>query len=142
MSELEGLRREAQEYLGKMVISPERMARVQDEVRRLPGLRATPDSDLRYIEGLLDIPHGSVKFFYFIPDAKSVTCRCGREPNAAEVIAHAIRKGIHPRQVVRDAVLDIEPIFEPSDGGRKAPCLRCSRLITLETYLGQSYIYA
>jgi hypothetical protein len=142
MAELDALRSESQTYLGKMVISPERMERVRAEFRQLPGLRATPESDLRYIEGLLDLPHGTVKHFYCIPDASSATCACGREPNAAEVIAHALRNGVHSRQIVRDAVIGVQPIFERSDGGREAACLRCSRRIKLLGYLGEDYIYA
>jgi hypothetical protein len=141
MSEIEQLRNEASAYLHKMVIPRARMDRALAEANALQGVRETPPADLRFIEGIADLPYESVTFFRCIPDAQSIVCKCGREPNAADIVAHALRQNIHSRQTVRDAIAGLQCIFEAAQGGRQAPCLRCARPITLRGYWRQEYMY-
>jgi hypothetical protein len=141
MSEIEQLRNEASAYMHKMVIPRARMDRALAEANRLPGVRETPPADLRFIEGIADLPYESVTFFHCIPDAKSIVCPCGREPNAADIVAYALRQNLHSRQTVRDAIAGLQCIFEVARGGREAPCLRCARRIMLHGYWRQEYMY-
>jgi len=142
MSEIEQLRNEASAYMHKMVISRERMDRALAEASGWQGVRETPPADLRFIEGIADLPYESVKFFRCIPDPKSAVCQCGREPNAADIVAYALRQNIHSRQIVRDAIAGLQCIFEAAQGGgREAPCLRCSRRIIMRGYWRQEYFY-
>jgi hypothetical protein len=133
---------ESKNYAGKMVIDDARMWRVREEVSSNKNLRSTPDGDLRFIEGLLDIPYGHIREFSCVPDAASQTCVCGRQPNAADVVAFAVRRNIHARQTIRDALLGLENIYEPSADGREAACLKCSHKIRMMIYFGQNYVYA
>ena len=142
MTEIELLRSEASAYLHKMILPRARMDRAVAEANALPGVRKTPPADLRFIEGIADLPYESVTFFHCIPDAQSITCKCGREPNAADIVAHALRQNIHSRQTIRDAIAGLQCIFEPAQGGRQAPCLRCARPITMRGYWRQEYLYA
>ena len=66
---------------------------------------------------------------------------CGREPNAADIVAYALRQNLHPRQTVRDAIVGLQCIFEVARDGREAPCLRCARPITFGGYWRQKYMY-
>ncbi|HUJ46428.1 MAG TPA: hypothetical protein VLV55_04795 [Rhizomicrobium sp.] len=141
MSEIEQLRNEAPAYLHKMIIPRDRMDRAVAEANAMPGVRHTPPADLRFIEGIADLPYESVTFFHCIPDAQSVVCKCGREPNAADIVAYALRQNLHSRQTVRDAIIGVQCIFEAAQNGRQAPCLRCARRIMLSGYWRQEYMY-
>jgi hypothetical protein len=141
MSEIEQLKNEASAYMHKMIISRARMDRALAEASGWQGVRETPPADLRFIEGIADLPYESVTFFHCIPHPQSITCQCGREPNAADIVAYALRQNIHSRQTVRDATAGLQCIFEVSRGGREAPCLRCSRRIMMLAYWRQEYFY-
>jgi hypothetical protein len=141
MTILDQLKARSAGYLGKMIISDKEMSEAQAEGMKLHGVRAAPVEDLRYIEGLLDLPYGFVKSFFCIPDSASSVCSCGREPSPADIVAYALRKNIHSKQVIRDAVIGLENIFEPSEGGREAPCLKCGSIIRLSGYWTHRYYY-
>jgi len=53
------------------------------------------ESELRYIEGLFNLPLGHLGGFYMIPRRGYEKCKCGRTPSALDVVYFALTKHIH-----------------------------------------------
>jgi hypothetical protein len=79
--------------------------------------KLTPPDELRYIEGLLDLPMGHMKEFGMIAAVGHESCLCGRIPSASDVVVTALKQGIHGKALVRDTLLGAQNIFEMSDAG-------------------------
>lgn len=129
-------------FAGKVLLSDQDMAALLALVTADPRYKLTPADDLRYMEGLLELPKGFVREFGFVPAADSETCTCGREPNALDLVHTALQEGVHSRQLVRDAIIGLSNIFEMADGGRKGSCIACGRSFVLERYTRhRPYLY-
>ncbi|MGW1463685.1 hypothetical protein ACWCPT_04920 [Streptomyces sp. NPDC002308] len=102
----------------------------------------TPPEELRYIEGLLRLPLGSVVAFSMIPASGRPECPCGRTPTPLDIVAHAVSHQVHAEQLLRDTVIGVHNVFEFADGGRTAPCHRCGREFTARSYWTYEYMYA
>jgi hypothetical protein len=103
----------------------------------------TPPDELRYMEGLLDLPLGFMDEFGFIPAAGHEACTCGRIPSALDVVLTALKQGIHGKSLVRDTILGTENVFEMADSGRKFACISCAHEHLMAVYHWRgSYMYA
>ena len=123
-------------------VSEDQMAALAEAFDRHEALVYTPPDELRYIEGLADLPLRKIEEFNVIPAPGSERCDCGRVPTAADVVATALRRHIHEKSMIRNTLLGTETIVERADQGREAECLDCGRKITLLGYRKKSYIYA
>jgi hypothetical protein len=145
LKDIETLKRhlKSKGYATKVVLDDKTMERASALVTGDKRYRLTPPDELRYIEGLLDLPMGHMREFGMIPAAGHETCECGRAPSALDVVATALRQGVHGKALVRDTILGTQNIFEMSDTGRDAACLSCGRLVTAAVYhYKRSYLYA
>ena len=130
-------------YTTKVVLDDRTMERASALVTDHKGYRLTPPEELRYLEGLLDLPLGHMKEFGVIPAEGHEICACGRAPTALDVVATALRQGIHGKALVRDTIIGLQNIFEMADSGRDASCISCGKLITTAVYhYKRSYLYA
>jgi hypothetical protein len=142
---IEALKRDLRSggYVTKVVLDDDTMEWASALVVADKGYRLTPPDELRYMEGLLDLPIGYMKEFGFIPSEGFEVCTCGRTPSALDVVVTALKQGIHRRELVRDTILGLEKIFEMSDMGRDAACVSCGRIIKVGVYHYKgSYLYA
>lgn len=103
---------------------------------------ATPPAELRYIEGLLRLPIGTVREFSAIPASGQSQCGCGRTTNALDIVAHAVNHRLHDESFLRDALIGVHNVFEFADEGRTAPCHQCGREFTARSYWTNAYMYA
>jgi hypothetical protein len=130
-------------YATKVVLDDKTMERASALVTADKRYVLTPPDELRYMEGLLDLPIGQMKEFGLIPAAGHETCGCGRRPSALDVVLTAIKQGIHGKTLVRDTIIGLENVFEMADGGRDAVCVSCGRLVRAQVYhYKRSYLYA
>ena len=130
-------------YATKVVLDDKTMERASALATGDKRYKLTPPDELRYIEGLLDLPMGHMKEFGMIAAAGHETCLCGRIPSALDVVVTALKQGIHGKALVRDTLHGAQNIFEMSDAGRDASCVSCGRLITAAVYhYKRSYLYA
>lgn len=53
----------------------------------------TPNEELRYIKGLLNLPFGYIEQFRAVPAEGHERCTCGRTPSALDIIYTALKKG-------------------------------------------------
>jgi hypothetical protein len=106
------------------------------------GIVDTPTEELRYIEGLLNLPLGYVGQFRVVPAEGHEQCVCGRTPSALDIIYTALRKRIHDKELMRDTLIGFSNIIELSENGRTAECFNCSRLISSRSYWTRRYMYA
>jgi hypothetical protein len=106
------------------------------------GVVDTPADELRYIEGLLNLPLGHIDHFKIIPAKGSERCACGRTPSALDVVHTALRKRIHDKEIIRDALIGFSNLVELSENGRTAECFNCGRLIVSRSYWTHRYLYA
>ena len=126
----------------KAILSDADMARAVMLVERDPHAVETPPDELRYIEGLPNLPVGYISSFKVVPKAGYEKCRCGRVPTALDVIYGALSKQIHSRELVRDTLIGFANVFEFSDDGRRTECYTCGRPVLLARYTRKSnYVY-
>ncbi|HVO16348.1 MAG TPA: hypothetical protein VMV26_14110 [Alphaproteobacteria bacterium] len=78
-------------FSSKAILDEKQLARLVSELEKDPLVSSTPDTELRYIEGLLRLPLEFIEFFSVIPKSGCEKCKCGREPSALEVISYAIK---------------------------------------------------
>ena len=103
----------------------------------------TPADELRYIEGLLNLPTGPHRAVQgIIPATGHARCACGRVPSALDLVATALRRRIHDRDTVRETVLGLTNLVELADGGRAADCFSCGRRMLSSSYWTNGYMYA
>ena len=126
----------------RAVLDDREMARLLKLLGGLPGALETPPEELRYIEGLLDLPLGHVQGFWMVPKPGFETCACGRTPSALDLVAFAYRHRVHDRELIRDTVLGLENLFELADEGRVGECIRCGRRLESGAYWKVGYAYA
>jgi hypothetical protein len=136
----ERLRRQGFEQ--KAVISDQEMALASESFDSEEGVTDTPTDELRYIEGLLDLPLGHIDHFKIILAKGSERCACGRTPSALDVVYTALKKRIHDRDIMRDALIGFSNLIELSENGRVAECFNCGRLIVSRSYWTSRYMYA
>lgn len=120
-----------------------------DEMRSVLALAPTQGpvvaasaEELRYIEGLLRLPLGSVSDFSIIPASSRPECPCGRVPSALDIVAYAVGERVHEERMLRDTVIGVHNVFEFADDGRTAPCHQCGREFTARSYWTTRYLYA
>lgn len=126
----------------RAIVSDEEMAAATEAFHAEEGVLDTPAEELRYIEGLLDLPMGHIEQFSIIPATGHARCTCGRVPSALDLVATALRRRIHDRATVRETVLGLTNLVELADGGRAADCFSCGRRMLSSSYWTNAYMYA
>jgi hypothetical protein len=129
-------------FEARAIVSDEEMATATEAFHREEGILDTPAEELRYIEGLLNLPMGHIERFSIVPAAGHGRCVCGRVPSALDLVATALRRRIHDRDVVRDTLLGLANLVELADGGRAADCFSCGRAMLSSSYWTHGYMYA
>ncbi|MFY1692456.1 hypothetical protein [Plantactinospora sp. WMMB782] len=123
-------------------LGDEEMRRVMALLPHQEPVVRTPAEELRYVEGLLRLPLGSVTEFSVIPASGRSTCACGRTPTAMDIVAYAVEHRVHDERLLRDTVLGVHNVFEFADEGRAAPCHGCGREFLAASYWTRNYLYA
>jgi hypothetical protein len=136
----EGLRQKGFEQ--KAVISDEEMETARRTFEDEQGVLETPAGELRYIEGLLNLPLGFIDQFKIIPVAGYERCACGRTPSALDITYTAMNKRIHGKETIRDTLIGFSNIVELGEDGRTAECFNCGRPIRSRSYWTNRYMYA
>lgn len=132
-----------QGYSAKVMLDGPAMDRVTTLVTADKHYQLTPPEELRYIEGLLDLPLGFLKEFGFIPSDETQTCVCGRTPSALDVVHTALSQGIHAKSLIRDTLIGPHHIFEMSATGRDFACASCGNRLVMKVYSSKrKYLYA
>jgi len=129
-------------YTSKAILSDTEFDTLLSGARQDEGVIETPPEELRYIEGLLEIPIGRLRFFCVVPKDGDGICVCGRKMSALDIVNYAVRHGVHGRSLIRDAVIGIQPTFEIAQSGRQGECINCGRPVHTLGYFGHAYIYA
>jgi hypothetical protein len=126
----------------RAIVSDEEMAAATEAFHREEGVLDTPAEELRYIEGLLNLPMGHLERFSIVPAAGYARCACGRVLSALDLVATALRRRVHDRDLVRDTLLGLTNLVELADGGRAADCFSCGRAVLSSSYWTHGYMYA
>ncbi|HEV7671764.1 MAG TPA: hypothetical protein VGS22_24855 [Thermoanaerobaculia bacterium] len=126
----------------RVLVSDAQMAQLLDALNAEPGVIATPPDELRYIEGLAELPFGYLSDFKVIPAPGYEKCACGRRPSALEIVHSALRRRIHDKGLIRDTLLGFQNIFEIAQNGRQGECIACGRAVVMAVYGRISYMYA
>ena len=129
-------------FEAKAIVSDEEMAAATEAFHGEEGILDTPAEELRYIEGLLNLPMDHIKRFSIIPAAGYARCACGRGPSALDLVATALRQRIHDRDTVRETLLGLTNLVELAEGGRTAECFSCGRRTVSSSYWTHQYMYA
>lgn len=133
---VEGLR--ARGFETKAIVSDVEMAAATEAFDAEEGVLDTPAEELRYIEGLLNLPIGHLERFRIIPTAEHARCACGRVPSALDLVATTVRRRIHDR----DTLLGLTNLVELADNGRAGECVSCGRRMVSKRYWTNRYMYA
>ena len=126
----------------KLVLSEEDMVRLIEQLDKDKRAIDTPQEELRYIEGLFNLPLGFIESFKVIPEPGLEQCECGRVPNALDIVYSAFSKQIHSRELIRDTLIGVTNVFEVAKDGRTGECLSCGRSIVMFSYWKKGYMYA
>ncbi|MET4590696.1 hypothetical protein [Arthrobacter sp. 754] len=130
-------------YTAKVILDDVAFERISNLVTGDKRYQLTPLSELRYMEGLLDLPLGYIEEFGFIPSDETRICVCGRVPSALDVVHTALAHGIHSKTLLRDTIYGNENIFEMSSSGREFACLSCGNRHLMAVYHHKrNYMYA
>lgn len=124
------------------IVSDEQMARLGEAFNAQKGVIATPPDELRYIEGLTDLPFGYIKAFKVIPAPGHEKCACGRIPSALEIVNTALKRKIHDKTLIRDVLIGMTNIVELAQTGRQGECIACGRTIVMRGYFKKGDMYA
>ena len=76
----------------KAITSDKEMAELAEAFDSKKGVLDTPADELRYIEGLTELPFGYIEFFKVIPADGYGKCACGRIPSALEIVNTALKR--------------------------------------------------
>ncbi|KLU23122.1 hypothetical protein EOS_27270 [Caballeronia mineralivorans PML1(12)] len=125
----------------KALVSDEMMREIFAAVSSEKNVIATPSEELRFIEGLMNLPIGYIKEFKVIPKSGYEVCSCGRVPSALEIVQTAMKHRIHETSLMRDTLIGFNNLVELSTDGRSGECVKCGRMVIMETYATASYIY-
>lgn len=126
----------------RAVLSDEEMSKLQRTLEAHSNTIAASSEELRFIEGLYNLPLGHLEYFKVIPKPGYEQCQCGRVPTALDIVHYTWRNKIHDRELVRDTLLGVVNVFEFAENGRKAECYRCGRTVVMAGYFKQGYAYA
>jgi hypothetical protein len=126
----------------KAIISDEQMAELIEAFDSENEVISTPPDELRYIEGLAELPFGYLSEFKVIPASGHGKCACGRTPSALEIINTALKRRIHDKSLIRDTLIGFENLLEIAQDGRQGECITCGRTVLMGGYRTSSYIYA
>jgi hypothetical protein len=136
----ESVRRQGFEH--KAVVTDEEMERARKLFESQEGVLDTPPDELRYMEGLLDLPYGYVEQFKILPQRGHERCACGRTPSALDVVSTALRRKVHDKALIRDTLIGFSNVIELSEDGRAAECFNCGRTLISRSYWTRKYMYA
>jgi hypothetical protein len=128
-------------FARKAILSDSEFAGALERIEGDPRVLTTPAEELRYIEGLLTLPYGHLDLFNVIPKS-GPTCECGRTMSALDIVAHAVTRRTHDRELLRDTLLGLSNVFEIAEDGRTADCFKCGRSVTAAHYYTRRYMYA
>ena len=127
----------------KVILDDDTMEAASNIVRADKAYTLTPPDELRYIEGLLNLPFNHIEEFGVIPTAGSHVCACGRKPSALDLIVTTLRQGFHGVDLVRNTIIGFDNIFEMAESGREAMCTSCGKPVVLAVYhYKRPYLYA
>jgi hypothetical protein len=126
----------------KAILDDEEMAHVIQLLDRDKRALDTPPPELRYIEGLLNLPLGYLESFKVIPKPGHEKCQCGRVPSALDIVSFAFSRHIHQRELLRDTLLGVSNMLEIAEEGRAGECYHCGRTLIMFSYWTTGYAYA
>ena len=129
-------------FARKAILSDEDMRAAQALLDASPAALDTPPAELRYIEGLLNLPLGHLKRFRIIAAPGFERCGCGRTPSALDLAATVARNNIHGKEMMRDTLIGFSNLFEMAEEGRMAECFSCARPMLSSSYWTRAYMYA
>ncbi|MEO9191919.1 MAG: hypothetical protein ABI224_18210 [Acetobacteraceae bacterium] len=129
-------------YASKAILPDAEFARLVAAADADPAIIRTPPDELRYIEGLLELPLGHLKFFCVVPQTGDGVCACGRRMSALDIVSYAVRHAVHSRSLIRDTLIGLRNMFEIAQGGRQGECLNCGRPVVSRVYYSHTYMYA
>lgn len=126
----------------KAIVSDEKMKAMSKAFNSQKGVISTPQDELRYIEGLLELPFGHIKEFNVIPKNGQGLCKCGRTLTALDIVYPAVKRRIHDKNLMRDALIGFENLVEIAKDGRQGECVACGRVVIMGGYWTHAYMYA
>ncbi len=126
----------------KAILSDGQMRDARELLDATDGALDTPAEELRYIEGLLNLPLGHLRQFRILPAPGYERCGCGRVPSALDITVTAVRGRIHEKELMRDTLLGFANLFEMAQDGRMADCFACGRQMLSSSYWTHAYMYA
>ena len=129
-------------FTQKAIVSDEQMDRLVEVFDSQKGVIATPPDELRYIEGLTELPFGYLTEFKVIPAPGHEKCACGRTPSALEIVNTALKRKIHDKSLIRDTLIGFENLVEIAQNGRQGECVACGRMVLMSGYRKKGYMYA
>jgi hypothetical protein len=129
-------------FTQKAIVSDKEMKEAIKILDSQKGVVSTPDTELRYIEGLFDLPLGYLHEFKVIPAEGSEKCDCGRVPNALDIVYTAHKRQIHDKSLIRDTLIGFSNLIELAESGRAGECFNCGRTIVMAGYWTRKYMYA
>ena len=129
-------------FTQKAIVSDEQMSKLIEAFDSQKGVIATPKDELRYIEGLTELPFGYLTEFKVIPAPGHEKCACGRTPSALEIVNAAVKRKIHDKSLIRDTLIGFENIVEIAQSGRQGECVSCGRAVVMGGYRTRTYAYA
>lgn len=133
---------EKEGYITKAIVTDEQMKRLVEAFNSEKGVISTPADELRYIEGLAELPIGYIREFKVIPSAGYEKCACGRTPSALEIVNTAFKRKIHDKSLIRDTLIGFENLLEIAKEGRQGECIACGRVVVMASYWTNAYMYA
>jgi hypothetical protein len=105
-------------------------------------MRRTPDSEMRYMEGFLDLPLGSLDGnFDYVMQEGFLRCKCGRIPTALDIVISAVNTGRHEKGIIVKTLTSKDSVFESSPGGRAGNCIQCGKVFSSRGYKWKKTYY-
>jgi len=126
----------------KAIVSDEQMSEFIEAFDTQKGVLSTPGDELRYIEGLAELPFGYLTKFKVIPVPGHEKCACGRTPSALEIVNAAVKRKVHDKSLIRDTLIGFENLVEIAQSGRQGECVACGRAVVMGGYRTRRYMYA
>ena len=129
-------------FAQKAILPDDQMSKLIEAFDSQKGVVSTPEDELRYIEGLVNLPFGYLKEFKVIPADGHEKCACGRIPSALEIVQTAIKRRVHDVSIIRDTLIGFENLIEIAQNGRQGECISCGRPVLMAGYRTRTYMYA